>query len=129
MKFAVSILALLSAAAVARAGDGYEVTSNFPAAYTVVSRLPKGCVCGGDDKCKCKDGDCPAKCPTAVPPKGLPPARAGFHWVRDNRSPIGWGLCDDASLNKDLSKIPVQGAASPPQQQSCPTGTCPLRKP
>lgn len=48
------------------------------------------CVCG--DACRCKPGECPAKCPVA-PPKGYPPAPAGFHW---QRYPSGvWGLVQD----------------------------------
>jgi len=85
----------MAARRAARAKSAKSAPAPAPKAKSVGKA---GCVCGAD--CKCKDGDCPSKCPVA--PKAAP---KGF------------------TVTPGLPFLPAAPAFSPPAS-SCPNGTC-----
>lgn len=130
MKLGIVLELVLLAAGLCRGDDrpAFAVENRCPPAFVVTDRT--GCYCG--DSCKCKPGECPAKCPVAPSwfaapfahprhptPPGYPAAPKGYHWAIYPGNV--WGLVQDGLA-------PPKGYAAPVPAQSCPTGTCPLNR-
>lgn len=111
---AVAALMFATSVVVGAEPAAFEVVNKCQPQFVVIDKTGRGCICG--DKCACKAGDCPAKCPVQTTADGLP-SRLTFGGVPHDRGADG-------------VYRPVTGFAAPqqtfaaPVSSGCANGQC-----